>query len=75
MSTAIIESTIRPSKKEKLILEQGLYRLFNLKQPPQLKIKINQSLIAGIKITLNNQVIDLSFKTQLEKLEESLLHE
>ena len=66
----IIESA-RPIEEEKIkLLEETLSKEG---QKVELVAKINESLISGFRITFDNEVIDGSMKTKIEKMNDMLL--
>ncbi|MSU44626.1 ATP synthase F1 subunit delta [Candidatus Nomurabacteria bacterium] len=67
-----ISSAEKLSEKTKTHLEQALKKRYSAKEVI-LDENINQKLLGGIKIEVNNEVIDLSIKNKIEKLQEYLI--
>ena len=66
VATAIIQSAFAMSDEEKNQFETILSKKFNAKI--NATVEINPALIGGIKVLVNNTVIDASIKGSLEKM-------
>lgn len=70
--TATVESVIPLSHLELLQIEADLTRLFN--KPIIPKNKINKNLLGGLKITVDQKIIDTSLQGQLLILKNKFLN-
>ena len=61
--------TAQQKQALKLTLAEILHR------PIKLKTEVDQSLLAGLRITWNGKVVDTSLNQQLSKLNEALIYE
>lgn len=71
IEVGIIHSA-RPLSQENILRIQKALET-KTKKKIILKNKINPSLIAGIKVTINNKVIDVTIKKQIEEMKQNIL--
>lgn len=69
---AKVSSVQKLDSKTKTHLEQALKKRYSAKEVV-LSENLNEKLLGGIKIEINNEVIDLSIKNKIGKLQEYLI--
>lgn len=69
--TAIVESTVVLTAKEKMEIGRFLSRL--LAHTVTIKCKINKELIAGLRIAVGDWIVDTSIATQIHAMQEQLI--
>lgn len=69
-NVAFVTSVVKLTEEEKTVLKKKLQTVFH--RPIFIKNKLDPKLIAGMKIRVADEVIDLSLKTQLSALREEL---
>ena len=73
ISTAVLYSAIKLDEKAKKSLSERLEKFFDKKI--ELKYEIDPSLLGGVVVKMNNQVIDYSIKGQLDCMKQALKKE
>ena len=69
---AKVSSVERLDSKMKIDLEHALKKRYSAKEVVFAE-SINEKLLGGVKIEVNNEVIDLSVKNKIQKLQEHLI--
>lgn len=72
-ATAIVTSTTQVSEKTKVKLKVLLEKYFD--KSIDLSYEINNDLLGGIMVRIDNQIIDHSLKGELERMKEALIKE
>lgn len=73
IENGVVLSSRKLSKDEIMKIEEALS--FKRKQKVELVNKVDRKLISGIKVIINNEVIDGSMKSKIETLKNELLKE
>ncbi|MEI8174480.1 MAG: ATP synthase F1 subunit delta [bacterium] len=68
---AKVSSALKLSHQDKIDIENSLKKRYSAKEII-LSENLDQKLLGGIKVEVNNEVIDLSIKNKIEKLQEHL---
>jgi F-type H+-transporting ATPase subunit delta len=67
---ALVESATEMQENELKTIKENLEKLFNTEI--ELEANINEALLAGVKINVENKVIDYSLDAKIKKLNETL---
>jgi F-type H+-transporting ATPase subunit delta len=68
---AKVSSAFKLNHQDEINLEHSLKKRYSAKEIV-LSLNLDQKLLGGIKVEVNNEVIDLSIKNKIEKLQEYL---
>lgn len=68
---ALIETAFQLTEAQLAELVAGLEKKFNIKLKPD--VRVDASLIGGVRVTVGDQVLDTSVRAQLERLRDALV--